>query len=216
MSTPTPHRPPAPINIEPPSFGGYAGLPGAIEGVGFWPRVGARVIDLIVHSLLGTCTGFLFGILLAIAAAIASQPLPLLLAKLSGGGFTLFVLSLLGSIGYQTICEGVHGSSVGKLVLSMVVVQEDGSPCRLGAALTRSLAYLVDALFFGLIGYFAMQKTPQQQRHGDEWAHTIVRKRSQVPPENLRGGGRFVLALFLAAMVDAALIMTGLLLKVTA
>ena len=42
-------------------------------------------------------------------------------------------------------------------MLSMVVVQEDGSPCRIGSALIRSLAYLIDSLFFGAIAYFAMQ-----------------------------------------------------------
>jgi hypothetical protein len=48
----------------------------------------------------------------------------------------------------------------------MVVVQEDGSPCLKGAVL-RSMGDLLDAFFFGLVGYSAMQ-TSQEQRHGDE------------------------------------------------
>ena len=79
-------------------------------------------------------------------------------------------MALLGSLAYRVICTSVHGSTLGKLAFSMVVAQEDGSPCRFGSATIRELGYFVDALFFGPIGYFAMQKTPQEQRHGDEWA----------------------------------------------
>jgi hypothetical protein len=56
-----------------------------------------------------------------------------------------------------------------------------------------------------------MQKTLKEQRHGDEWAHTIVCKRSAIAPDHLRGASRFVLAMMLATMADAALTMVGLL-----
>ncbi len=61
-----------------------------------------------------------------------------------------------------------------------------------------------------------MQKTSLEQRHGDEWAHTVVCKHSNAPPGSLRGGGRFVMALLFAIMADAALIIAGLLLKLRA
>ena len=208
---------PAPDPVQPPfvpSFGGYAGQPGAIQGVGFWPRVGARVIDTLVHYFVVLCASVLFGLLLAIAAIITHQTPAVLAAKLHHPGLMGTAFVIMGSIAYHTICESVHGSTVGKLALGMVVVQEDGTPCRFKAALIRSLAYFVDGLFFGLIGYFAMQKTPQMQRHGDDWAHTIVCQRSAAPPESLRSGTRFVLALMLGAMADAALVMILLLLKV--
>jgi hypothetical protein len=47
-----------------------------------------------------------------------------------------------------------------------------------------------------------MQKPSLEQRHGDEWAHTVVCKCSNAPPGSLRGGGRFVMALFFAIMAD--------------
>jgi hypothetical protein len=56
-----------------------------------------------------------------------------------------------------------------------------------------------------------MQKTLKEQRHGDEWAHTVVCNRSSVAPDQLRGGGRFVLGLMLGMMTDAALTMVALL-----
>ena len=211
MSSPAP-GPEQPLFV--PTFGGYAGQPGGLEGVGFWPRVVARIIDTLVHYFVVLCASLLFGFLLAIAAIISHQPLPVLAAKLHHLGMTGTIFVLMGSIAYETLCESLHGSTVGKLALGMVVVQEDGTPCRFKAALIRSLAYFVDGLFFGLVGYFAMQKTPQQQRHGDDWAHTIVCKRSAAPPESLRSGTRFLLALMLGAMADAALVMILLLLKV--
>ncbi|SRR5258707_9764548 len=210
MSTP----PPTPPGMQPLSFSGYVGTPGAIEGVGFWPRAGARIIDLILHYIVSICAGFVFGILLAVIAGLTGKPLPILLARLQHLGLTSFGLALLGSVAYFAICESLHGSTLGKLALNLVVVREDGSPCRLDAALLRSFAYFVDALFFGLVGYFAMQKTPQQQRYGDQWAHTIVCKRSHVRAENLRDGGRFMLALFLGMVADAALLIIGLALAV--
>jgi uncharacterized RDD family membrane protein YckC len=128
-------------------------------------------------------------------------------------GVIFICFSLLGSVAYHTICEGVHGSTIGKRLLGIVVVQEDGNPCRLKPALIRSLAYYIDSLFFGVIGYMAMNKTPQEQRHGDDWAHTVVCRRSDVAQHTLRSGGQFARALLFAAMVDSAFIITGLLLS---
>ncbi len=213
MSASAPDPLPITINIEPPSFGGYAGDPGDIRGVGFWPRVGARAIDAIVHLLIALFAGLLFGILLVIAARMTGQSATMLLAKQQHTRFTTFVFSLLGLVAYETICEGWHGGTLGKLALSMVVVQEDGTPCRPVPALIRSLAYFFDSLFFGIIGYLAMNKSPQEQRHGDVWAHTIVCRRHDAPQQSLRSGGRFVGILLLAVMADAALLIVGMLLE---
>ncbi len=147
-----------------------------------------------------------------IAAKAAGQEGPLRFGQ--GGGLVLFVAALLGSVAYEVICESLHGSTLGKLTLFMVVVQEDGTPCRFKSAVIRSFAYFLDAMFFGIIGYLAMKESAQQQRHGDNWAHTVVCKRSDVKAENRRGARRFVLALLLAAAVDAALVMSGLVIRI--
>ena len=62
----------------------------------------------------------------------------------------------------------------------MQVIQDDGSPCRPKSAIIRELGYFVDAMFFGVIGYFAMRDDPEQKRHGDTWADTIVCKRANL------------------------------------
>ena len=38
----------------------------------------------------------------------------------------------------------------------------------------RSLGYYVDGLFFGLVGWTSMSRSPTKQRLGDKWAGTVV------------------------------------------
>lgn len=193
----------------------YTTRPGALLGVSFWPRVGARVIDLIVHNIIAVCAGFCFGIMVGIAAGLRHQS-PALLLRRPANGLLIFSLALLGSIVLEAICEGLHGSTPGKLLLGFTVVQEDGSPCRFGSAVTRSFAYLIDALFFGMIGYSCMQKSPQEQRYGDEWAGTVVCRRSQLASSNVRGFAHFAAVFLLAAMADSALLILGQVIRVIA
>jgi uncharacterized RDD family membrane protein YckC len=209
MSTPVPEFPDAAGSPPTFTFGGYATETGGLEGVSFWPRVAARVIDLVIHYCVSFAAGIFFTILLA---AASGGHIPFwVMVKLRHVGVPGFVASLLGSFAYQVVGVSVHGSTLGKRVLSMVVVQEDGTPCRFRSAIIRELGYFIDAFFFGLIAYFQMQKSAKEQRYGDEWAGTVVCKRSAVAPEQLRSGGRFVLGLMLGTMADAALIMIGLL-----
>ena len=196
-----------------PTFGGsYAPEQSQLQGVTFWPRVGARVIDLLVHYLVSFVSGILFVIMLVIASGGHASPVAM--ARLLHTGVAGFVFALLGSFAYHVVFTPVHGSTMGKIALSMVVVQEDGSPCKFKSALIRELGYFVDAMFFGIIGYAAMKDDIKQQRHGDDWAHTMVCKRSLITRDKLRGGDRFAIALVFALIADAAFAMLGLLFAV--
>lgn len=184
------------------SFGGYIAAPNALVGVEFWPRAAARIIDTVLHIITATCAGVFFGVLVAvIAAAKGADPNPVFV-KVQHGTLWSFVLGLCGSISYHALCEGLHGSSAGKRLLGQVVLDESGQPCSVLSAFKRSLAYFFDALFFGAVGYFAMQKTISQQRHGDTWAHTVVCSRVNAPAGSLRSDGRFFGVLILAFGVD--------------
>lgn len=212
MSMPAPGMPSDFSSVALPSFGGYAAQEGQLQGVSFWPRAGARVIDLIVHYLIAFLAGMLFVIMLV--AASAGHVSPFVAAKLRHTGVTGFVFALLGSFAYHVVFTTVHGSTLGKRVLGMVVVQEDSSPCRFKSALLRELTYFVDAMFFGIIGYMAMQKNVQEQRNGDTWAQTVVCKRADLSADKLRGTGTFLMAMMFALMADAAAIMIGFLLAI--
>jgi uncharacterized RDD family membrane protein YckC len=195
------------------TFGGYA-EPVGIAGEPFVRRLIARAIDLVVHLVISLISGFAFGIILGVAiVASGRQMTPAIIVKLQAMTISSFALAMLGYLFLSALQEAIHGSTVGKLCLGMTVVQSDGSPCRFVPALKRSIAYYWDSLFFGLIGYLQMKKTPKEQRYGDLWADTIVCARRAVQPQNLRGPGRFIVGLALAAMVDSATIMLGLLLK---
>jgi len=153
----------------------------------------------------------LFVFLLTIASG--GQPPLWVLRRISTIRFPLFVAALFGAVAYQVICTSIYGSTVGKLLLSLQVVKDDGSPCPPKSAVIREFAYFVDALFFGIVGYMAMRGDPQQKRYGDQWAHTIVMKRVNVPPTSRQGALRFVLGLMLGISADIAFMMVGLLVQ---
>jgi uncharacterized RDD family membrane protein YckC len=194
------------------NLGGYAQQP-SLPGVPFWPRVAARLIDTFVHLCFAFGTGLIIGVAIAVVATAKGANVQAEIAKMQGNSITAFILALVGGIAYQAICEGLHGSTLGKLMLGQVVLDTDKRPCGLRAAVIRSSAYLIDSLFFGAVGYFEMQKTDLHQRHGDNWAHTFVCKRSEAPPEALRGAGRFIAVLVVAGTVDMAFLALGTLLK---
>jgi len=192
-----------------PSVSAYGEL--GIQGVRFWPRVLARVIDFALHYVFGFIAGLLFVFLLVLAAG--GRPPLWVLQRISHARVPEFLGGVLGALAYQVICSSISGSTLGKWVLSMQVVQDDGSPCRLKSAVIRELGYFVDALFFGVIGYAAMKDDPMQKRHGDDWADTIVCKRADVPPQSRQGGMRFVLGLMLGAFADIAFLILGTLIQ---
>jgi uncharacterized RDD family membrane protein YckC len=82
---------------------------------------------------------------------------------------------------------------LGKRLLSLQVLQDDGSRCRLLSAVIRELGYFVDVLFFGLIAYMTIQESSQYKRLGRQ------------------GVGRFVLGLMLGIMADIAVLMLAFL-----
>lgn len=193
------------------SFSGYAAPVSTLQGVAFWPRVLARVIDFAVHRFVAIVAGVMFAFMLAIAAG---GPAPIwVLRRITQTRLPLFLGGLFGFFAYHVICTSIHGSSLGKLLFSFQVGQEDGSRCRPKSAIIRELGYFVDAMFFGLIGYMAMRDDPQQMRQGDRWANTMVCKRANIPPRSRQGGLRFVLGLMLGVCADIALLMVGLLVQ---
>jgi len=203
---------PAPPSFLMPSLSRYE--ESGLRGVSFWPRVLARVIDFVAHYLFGFVAGIIFVSLLAIASG--GQPPVWVLRRISQTRFPLFAAGLFGSVAYHVICVSVSGSTLGKRLLSMQVVQDDGSPCGVKSALIREFGYFVDALFFGVIGYFAMKDDPRQKRHGDTWADTIVANRANVPNQSQQGATRFLLGAMVGAFADIAFLMLGLLIQINA
>jgi hypothetical protein len=82
MSSPIPIQTSITSSLELSFLADYGGDPTAIEGVGFWARVSAHVINLVVHCSVGLWATFLFGMGMALAASFARYPLPRLMHRL--------------------------------------------------------------------------------------------------------------------------------------
>lgn len=149
----------------------------------FGVRFGARVIDTIVGLCLGLVLGLPIGIMLAILAqtGVIAPSWPTKISAFSPGSIAL---SMLGTVVYHALSESIGGATVGKWICGLRVGAADFSPdemhliafrpCTFGGALIRSLAILVDGLFFCAVAYVTMSGSQWQRRLGDKWGNTLV------------------------------------------
>jgi uncharacterized RDD family membrane protein YckC len=78
---------------------------------------------------------------------------------------------------YHIVLESLQGATVGKMLVKIRVVREDGSACGFSPALARNLLRIVDGLpFLHIIGLVLMSISDKKQRLGDRAAKTIVIK----------------------------------------
>ena len=169
------------------------------EGAGFGIRAVARIVDLIYGFILMAVAGLLAGIALAVLEQ-AGFVEPGWENRVGEGKVLEWVLALLTFVLYHSVTEGMYGASLGKLICRLHVVGEDGRPLTAGKAFKRSLAYCWDALFFGLIAYSSMKRSPLNQRYGDHWASTVVVKTGDVSAEARSGLEIFVLAFLMGSV----------------
>jgi uncharacterized RDD family membrane protein YckC len=161
----------------------------------FAVRFGARVIDTIVG--VGVGIGVAFGTGVVLGSLVRSGALaPSAVKKVSELSLGTFGWSFLGTMAYHTLSESIGGASVGKWICGLRVYSADFSPdgtflvglrrCTVGGALVRSLALMIDTLFFASIAYFSMAGSRWQQRLGDKWGHTLVvkAKSTDLPPRS--------------------------------
>lgn len=99
----------------------------------------------------------------------------------------LVVFTVLTFVGYPLIFEtATRGRSVGKIVMGLRVVSDDGSPERFRQALFRALAALVEIwMLFGSPAVICSLLSPRAKRIGDIFAGTVViseRSRTLQPP----------------------------------
>ncbi|OFZ82168.1 MAG: hypothetical protein A2583_07605 [Bdellovibrionales bacterium RIFOXYD1_FULL_53_11] len=71
------------------------------------------------------------------------------------------------------ILQGMSGSTVGKMVFGIKVVNSDGSALGMGRSLLRTVCYAVSALPFGM-GFLAMAWNARRQCWHDTLCGTVV------------------------------------------
>ncbi len=162
-----------------------------MEPAGFAIRLAARIIDSVARVLLAGVAGFVAAILLAIlsAAGVIDAGWQGRTAHPHGPSViaSSLLFGLLSSVVYDTACEALGGATFGKAICGLRTIRNDGGPCTFGKALGRSLAYFVDSLFFGLVAWSSMSKSPMAERLGDKWAGTYVIKAATLPKTAERG-----------------------------
>ncbi|ORW11879.1 RDD family protein [Mycobacterium kyorinense] len=88
----------------------------------------------------------------------------------------LIIFTVLVLVGYPLIMEtAARGRSVGKIVMGLRVVSDDGGPERFRQALFRALASVVEIwMLFGSPAVMCSLLSPKAKRIGDIFAGTVV------------------------------------------
>lgn len=136
---------------------------GATHPAGFWIRLVAFVIDLLVIGLVQL-------VLQAIAAA-----------RFGGDGTAGAVgfFTLVFAIAYPTVLHAIGGQTVGKLLTRVRVIALDGGAVPLGASLLRAIVFWVaSALTLGIADIIAGLRKDKRAFH-DLLAGT---RADRVPP----------------------------------
>lgn len=175
----------------------------------------ARIFDLVYIYFISFAVGTAFFIVLFMIDNMTGSEWALTLQNAPSSNWDM-VFGALAIYGYHVICEGFHGSTIGKLIFGMVVLGEDEeSPCNFYQSLIRTIALIVDLLLFGAVAAFVMHRDVERKRVGDLWAGTVVVKRKSAPATSLRSGFRFVIVLTIASLFSALWIGLSLLFKIT-
>jgi uncharacterized RDD family membrane protein YckC len=146
---------------------------GSLEKAGIPLRFVAVLLDtILVFFPLALVVGLLTGGGYAEREAGSAQ------AGINVGGNAIWWLLALG-VGYYVACEALTGMTLGKKMVGIRVVREDGEHLTVAAAVVRNVVRLVDALVFYLVGFLFAIVSPRGQRLGDRVAGTVVVRKSQ-------------------------------------
>jgi uncharacterized RDD family membrane protein YckC len=139
-------------------------------GKKFGRRAGAYILDSVFYNVIFFVIYFFELMMTGLILSLSGQAYPVdAQSNLCLNLVISFVLFFL----YFVIFEWLFGATPGKLILGMRVIQQNGAPCRLGAALIRGLLRFIDGFFFGMVA-FSVMHPPLYQRVGDKTAKTIV------------------------------------------
>ncbi|MFB6183303.1 MAG: RDD family protein [Haloarculaceae archaeon] len=149
---------------------GYSHAPTREDSDVIGSRIVAQIIDNIIAFVL-------FFVILAVVGGIGGILGGATNSSGIMGAFGLlgFLLAFVATIGYGLLLEGFwDGKTVGKALLGIKVVKEDGGECDIGAAAIRNVLEIIDGLFYYVVGFAFMASSDKRQRLGDRIAGTVV------------------------------------------
>ena len=106
---------------------------------------------------------------------------------------------------YYTVQEALFSTTIGKFIMGLRVVQDDGSPITLMEALIRNIVRPIDAVSGYLVGWLVALSSSRRRRLGDHLARTVVAGVDSVPAFSPRRS-RFRLYLSILVIVCASFI----------
>lgn len=133
---------------------------------GLGQRVGAQLLDLLIVAL----PLFIIGSLLFGSAEAGDGSFEM---SLTGLPF-LFVIVLV--LAYFFALESRGGQTLGKKIVGIRVVSDNGGELTAGPVLVRTLMRIVDGFAFYAVGFFVALANSKNQRVGDMAASTRVVK----------------------------------------
>jgi uncharacterized RDD family membrane protein YckC len=132
------------------------------QGIG--TRLAAYIVDTIVLMVVFFILGFRMSGSFNFQYS-GMEALPFI------GGFALVTFL------YFVVLEGTSGATIGKKLLKIRVVREDGSACGFGPSFVRNILRIVDGLpALYIIGMVLIARSDKKQRLGDRLARTVVIK----------------------------------------
>ncbi|KAF5418384.1 MAG: hypothetical protein C5S38_00090 [Candidatus Methanophagaceae archaeon] len=134
-------------------------------------RIVAIIIDLIILSLVVVIIALPLGLLAGLSAM--GNPTQLFAAR-SAFFVAFMVLNVLVWLLYFTYFEGTSGQTLGKKIMGIKVVKENGDQPSFMDALIRTILRIIDGIAFYLVGFIVILVSEKKQRLGDMAAGTIV------------------------------------------
>ncbi|MDX2085082.1 MAG: RDD family protein [Candidatus Melainabacteria bacterium] len=139
---------------------GMDATPITVERAGIGYRLTAYFLDLIIIGLLVGLTG------LACRKVADNYP--------EVGSTVYILISSMPFVIYPWLLEWLwNGQTLGKRVVSIRVVRDNGQPIGFWEAAGRNLMRILDVMFFG-VGLLAMMASPSEKRLGDLLSGTQV------------------------------------------
>lgn len=127
---------------------------GAVEYAGFWMRLLAYVVDVILVYILSFVAGFVLGVIFLAAGADSNSTVTQAVIFLVAVGIALFY--------YIYFPSGAWQATPGKRICGIHIIREDGKRVTGPLALGRYLAYIISALPLG-IGFIMVAFTDQKR-----------------------------------------------------
>lgn len=116
---------------------------------GFWTRLWAFIIDVIIINIISFVIGLLAFFLI--------------------GKIFLILIPIVYTIWFWKI----HGQTPGKMLLGIKILRLDGSPLGVGGAISRYIGYIISTII-AYIGFIVIAFHPKKQGLHDLIAQTIV------------------------------------------